>query len=88
MKTVDSCALFEGIGYIDPEFIQEAFEPLGAKPAPMVHISKLGALAASLAVAAALLFGANALFPAFAESLPIVGEAFRQLNSLDRKSVV
>ena len=80
MKTVDSCALFEGIGYIDPEFIQEAYEPLGAKPTPMVHISKLGALAASLAVATALLFGANALFPAFAESLPIVGEAFRQLN--------
>lgn len=82
MKTVDSCALFEGIGYIDPEFIQEAYEPLGAKPAPAVRINKLGALAASLVVATALLFGANALFPAFAESLPIVGEAFRQLNSL------
>ncbi len=82
MKAADTCALFEGIGYIDPEFIEEAYEPLCARPARVIRISRLGALAASLLLVTVLLFGTNAMFPAFAESLPVIGEAFRQLNSL------
>ena len=82
MKTMDSCALFEGIGQIDPVFIEEAGHPLGRSSVPPVRMTKAGALAASFVMVAMLLFGVNTAFPAFAESLPLVGEAFRRLNSL------
>lgn len=82
MKTVDSCALFEGIGYIDSGFIEEAAQPLGSSPARPVWIKGLGGLAASFAAILMVLFGVNMAFPAFAESLPLIGEAFRYWNAL------
>lgn len=78
MKT--SVRLFEGIGYIDPAFVEEAGEPLERR-APVL-LKPLRVLAASFAAAFILLFAANAVSPAFAESLPLIGEVFRQLNSL------
>lgn len=82
MKTVNSCALFEGITHIAPEFIEEARNPLNQSPAPILWLKKAGALAASSAAVAIVLLGVNAVHPAFAESLPLIGEAFRHLNSL------
>lgn len=82
MKAMDSGKLFEGIGYIRPELIEEAETPLAPKAAPILWLKKAGAAAASFLVIAAALFSFNAVFPAFAEELPLVGSLFRHLNSL------
>ncbi|RKJ39209.1 DUF4179 domain-containing protein [Acutalibacter sp. 1XD8-33] len=80
MKT--SCNLFEGIGYIDPILIEEAGKPLKRKPVSLVWLKKAGVMAASFILASIVLLGINTAFPAFAEGLPLIGEAFRRINSL------
>ncbi len=82
MKAVESWALFEGIGYIDPKFVEEAKSPLKKEPAHPLWLRKAGALVAAFAAVLAMLFGINGISPAFAEGLPLVGEVFRHLNSL------
>lgn len=82
MKAVDSCALFEGIGYIDGRFIEEAAKPLGKSPARPAWLKGACAVAASFAAIVMALFSVNMAFPAFAESLPLIGEAFRYWNAL------
>lgn len=82
MQKIDKVRLFEGITYIDPAFVEEASAPLKKTPANIIWLKKLGSMAAALVFAAALLFSVNAAFPAFAESLPLIGEVFRHLNSL------
>lgn len=82
MKAVDSCALFEGIGYIDGRFIEEAAKPLGKSPAQPVWLKRARAVAASFAAIVMALFSVNMAFPAFAEGLPLIGEAFRHWNAL------
>lgn len=82
MQEMNRLHLFEGITDIDPQWVEEAKEPLKRKPAHIIWQKKVGALAASfLFMAGALLF-VNTAFPAFAESLPLVGGAFQYLNSL------
>ena len=49
MKAVESWALFEGIGYIDPKFVEEAKSPLKKEPAHPLWLRKAGALAAAFA---------------------------------------
>ena len=82
MCEIDKTRLFEGITYIDPAFVEEANKPLERKPAHIIWLKKAGALAAAFLFVVAVLFSINAAFPAFAESLPLVGEIFRQLNSI------
>jgi len=82
MQKIDKLRLFEGITYIDPAFLEEASTPLQKKPARILWLKKLGAMAAAFVFAVAILFSINAAFPAFAESLPLIGEVFRRLNSL------
>lgn len=82
MEKIDQVRLFEGITYIDPAFIEEANEPLRKRHSGTIWLRKAGALAASFVFAAAVLLSINAAFPAFAESLPLIGEIFRQLNSI------
>lgn len=82
MKTVNSCALFEGIGYIDGSFVEEAAKPLGKRPVQSVWLKRAWGLAASFAVIVTALFSVNMAFPAFAEDLPLIGEAFRYWNAL------
>ncbi len=82
MKAIDNVALFEGITYIDPAFVEEAAMPLQRKPAHVIWLKRAGGLAAAFLFAATVLFTVNAAFPAFAESLPLLGEVFRHLNSL------
>lgn len=74
--------LFEGITCIDPVFVEEAALPLGQGCPRDIRLKKACALAAAFAFAVAVLFSVNAAFPAFAESLPLIGEVFKQLNSL------
>lgn len=80
MQKIDSIRLFDGISHIDPALVEEASSPLKTKRP--YHLVKAGAFAASFAFAALVLLSINAAFPAFAESLPLIGEVFRQLNSL------
>ncbi len=82
MQKIDSIRLFEGITYIDQELIEAAQGPAHKKRGNVVWLGRAGALAASFMFAAAVLLFVNAAFPAFAESLPIIGQVFRQLNSL------
>lgn len=82
MQKIDKVRLFEGITYIDPAFVEEASAPLKKTSANIIWLKKLGAMAAAFVFAAATLFSINAAFPAFAESLPLIGEVFRHLNSL------
>lgn len=82
MEKIDKLRLFEGITYIDPAFVDEANEPLKKRSSNIIWLRKAGALAASFVFAAAVLLSINAAFPAFAESLPLIGEIFRQLNSI------
>ncbi len=81
MKKIDSRNLFEGIGYINPQFIEEAETPVKKRRNNIVWLKKVSAVAASFAVVVALLFTISAAFPAFAEELPLIGEVFRRLNS-------
>lgn len=82
MQKIDSIRLFEGISHIDPAFVEEANAPLERNRSNIIRLKKAGALAASFLFAAAILLSINAAFPAFAERLPLIGEVFRQLNSL------
>ena len=82
MQKIDNIRLFEGISHIDPAYIEEANAPLERREANIIWLKKIGALAASFLFAAAILLSINAAFPAFAERLPLIGEVFRQLNSL------
>lgn len=82
MEKIDKVRLFEGITYIDPAFVDEANEPLKKRCSNIIWLKKAGALAASFVFAAAILLSINAAFPAFAENLPLIGEIFRQLNSI------
>lgn len=82
MEKIDKIRLFEGITDIDPLFIDEANQPLKKRYSHVICLKKAGALAASFLFASAVLFSINAAFPAFAESLPLIGEVFRQLNSI------
>lgn len=81
MQEIEKVRLFEGITYIDPAFVEEASVPLKGT-SNVIWLKKLGAMAAAFVLIAAMLFSINAIFPAFAESLPLVGEVFRRLNSL------
>lgn len=82
MCEIDKTRLFEGISYIDPAFVEEAKEPIKRKPAHVIWLKKAGATAAAFLFTGMMLLAVNAAFPAFAESLPLIGEIFRQLNSL------
>lgn len=82
MQKIDKARLFEGITYIAPAFVEEANEPLKRKPSQILWLKKAGAMAAAFLFVITVLFSINAAFPAFAESLPLIGEVFRQLNSL------
>ena len=82
MHKIDSIRLFEGITYIDQELIEAAQGPAQKRRGNIIWLRKAGALAASFMFAAAVLLFVNAAFPAFAESLPVIGQVFRQLNSL------
>lgn len=82
MEKLDKVRLFEGITCIDPALVEEADRPPRKKPVPVVWLRRAGALAASFVFAVAVLLSLNAAFPAFAESLPLVGPVFQRLNAL------
>lgn len=82
MKSLDSRILFDGISCIDPAFIEEAGTPVKKEFRKAAWWRTVRAIAASFVLIAGVFLGINAVSPAFAEELPLVGEIFRRLNSL------
>lgn len=87
MSKWDSTKLYNGISYIRPELIEEADFPPQKEYHSVIWMKWCGRVAASFVATVALLCSVNAVFPAFAEELPLIGGIFAQFNDRTGKDV-
>lgn len=87
MSKWDSTKLYNGISHIRPELIEEAAASPKKEKQKVVWLAWCGRVAASFVAAVALLCSVNAVFPAFAEELPLIGGIFAQFNGRTGKDV-
>lgn len=87
MSKWDSTKMYNGISQIYPELVEEAALPIKQKSQKMIWLKWCGRTAASFVAAVAILCSVNAVFPTFAEELPLIGGIFAQFNGKTGKDV-
>ena len=88
MGKIDKEMIYRCIIDTHDEWIEDSEHPLNrTEKSNVIWLKRVGTVAACFAAVIAVLFSVNAVFPAFAEELPIIGGIFAHLNGKTGKEL-